>query len=1488
LLKVFANGSAIDVATSSQGSCGTQTYTPTANQIRKLKVTMLDGATTIVLSPMQEIVSTPYAMVAETLQGKSASSFVQLTGSFTQSDFDAVIAKKAELLGLAAKQVELLDLASGVSSLYLKSGTALASSLNLGSQRITNLASPSAGNDAVNKSYADSRVGGMSVDATVAALGSGAGDNGKVLTWDSTNQKWVALPPGASTAITAITGDVTASGTGSVTATIANGAVTTAKLGDTSVTDAKVSDVGVDKISSGAAKYFGYKPNNSACGNNEFLKWDAANSRWVCGTAGAGSVSSVAFSVPSYMNVSGSPLTSSGTITLGLNSQTAGTVFAAPNGASGTPSFRMLNITDIKSSAGSGTGAFLTGPSCDAGEAVIYSSVSDTLSCASLTLTSAQVLAALPSQTSNAGKVLQTDGTNVSWVTPNAGTVTTVSGSGAISVTNGSLAPSIAIADATTSSKGAMQVGTGLGVSSGTVSVTYGTAAGTAAQGNDARITGALQSSGGTMSGDLNMGLNNITSVGNMPFAAAAPTASENGKTLVFTWGGSLATSSWSWVTPGIAGSGLTNFNGATGTSQSLANGTSGTAPNWSTASNAHTLNIPMASTASVTAGLVSNTDYAAFNAKLGTSTVHAGDVSGAYNNLSVDKIKGKAVTPTTYASGQTLRYDGGQWVNAQLNYSDLSGSVPTASLPALTGDVTSTAGSNSVTLSTVTIAKGGTGATSAAGALTNLLPTQTSNTGKFLQTDGANVSWSTALTSFNGATGATQTLAAPGASGTAPNWSTASNAHTLNIPMASTASVTAGLISNTQYSSFNNKFDPSSGGTISGNVTFSGTVALPAHTVGGALNMSSHQINGVTDPSLAQDAATKNYADTHIGGGTFSTALIGNAGKVLTVNGTADGFILSTPAVGTITGVSTGTVATTGLSGGGTSGTLSLSVNLGTGANQIPQLDASGKLATGVLPSHSASLITSGTLAVAQGGTGAATTSAAAQFFAGPTGAGGTPSFRTIASTDLPSGTLSGSGTAGYLPYYSAGSTLANSAIYTTGGNVGIGTTNPSLAKLVISNSTPASMDLNDTTANTHFRVANNNDSFTIDRYNGTSWPNFVTINNAGNVGIGTTSPEAKLDIVGSSGLPTDGYSGPRVARFKGSNNSVLDIGHDSNNLFANWLQSYDNRNGNSTTYPLLLNPLGGNVGIGTTSPTYALDVVKNATGNVGLRIENQNSGSSSYTAISLVNDGGSIGGIWKNSTTTTGYGGANSFNIGGSAAAPISFVTSNSTRVLIDASGNVGIGTTSPGAKLDVNGGIHPGSATTGASCSGNSEGTFAYDTAAHSPIYCNSSGVWAAIGGSSSGASGPTAQVFSTAGSGTYTTPANVKKLWVRMSGAGQGTPTDGSSGSAEVGEYVELLISSPAASYSYTVGAGGAGGSWTTAGVAANGGSTSFNAVSAGGGHASVGTGTALVRVSGSGSHSNSILTNPSSASGWGNGYAYGAAGVSGLIIVFEYY
>ena len=86
-------------------------------------------------------------------------------------------------------------------------------------------------------------------------------------------------------------------------------------------------------------------------------------------------------------------------------------------------------------------------------------------------------------------------------------------------------------------------------------------------------------------------------------------------------------------------------------------------------------------------------------------------------------------------------------------------------------------------------------------------LPSQVGNAGKSLTTDGATISWtlvtgSSGITSLNGLTAgtyATQTFA-NGTTGTTPAFVSALGVHTLNIPMASAASVTAGLLSNTDY----------------------------------------------------------------------------------------------------------------------------------------------------------------------------------------------------------------------------------------------------------------------------------------------------------------------------------------------------------------------------------------------------------------------------------------------------------------------------------------------------------------------------------------------------------------------------------------------------------------------------------------------------------------------------------------------------------------
>ncbi len=73
------------------------------------------------------------------------------------------------------------------------------------------------------------------------------------------------------------------------------------------------------------------------------------NSAWSCADAsGSGTVTSVALTVPSILSVSGSPITTSGTLAVTLATQSANTVFKGPNsGGAATPTFAALVDADI-------------------------------------------------------------------------------------------------------------------------------------------------------------------------------------------------------------------------------------------------------------------------------------------------------------------------------------------------------------------------------------------------------------------------------------------------------------------------------------------------------------------------------------------------------------------------------------------------------------------------------------------------------------------------------------------------------------------------------------------------------------------------------------------------------------------------------------------------------------------------------------------------------------------------------------------------------------------------------------------------------------------------------------------------------------------------------------------------------------------------------------------------------------------------------------
>ncbi len=162
------------------------------------------------------------------------------------------------------------------------------------------------------------------------------------------------------------------------------------------------------------------------------------------------------------------------------------------------------------------------------------------------------------------------------------------------------------------------------------------------------------------------------------------------------------------------AAGGITSLNGLTGATQTFATpGTSGLSPNWVSSGTAHTLNIPLASASSVSAGLLSKSDYDVFAAKQAAGnyiTALTGDVTAsgpgsAAASISASTVTGKLITGFLSGAGSVTASDTILTAIDKLD-GNIAGKQASGNyITALTGDVTASGpGSSAASISDTTV----------------------------------------------------------------------------------------------------------------------------------------------------------------------------------------------------------------------------------------------------------------------------------------------------------------------------------------------------------------------------------------------------------------------------------------------------------------------------------------------------------------------------------------------------------------------------------------------------------------------------------------------------------------------------------------------------------------------------------------------------------------------------------------------------------------
>jgi microcystin-dependent protein len=626
-------------------------------------------------------------------------------------------------------------------------------------------------------------------------------------------------------------------------------------------------------------------------------------------------------------------------------------------------------------------------------------------------------------------------------------------------------------------------------------------------------------------------------------------------------WNGTLA------KTLGVSGVGITTLNGLTGVSQTFANGATGNAPLFNSSGSVHTLNIPLASSAgSVTAGLISNADYLVFNSKQasgnyitsltgdvtasgsGSATATVSSVGGSTAaNLHTAELAANAATAINTGSKIVIRDPAGNFA---------AGTVTAALIGNVAGNVTGNVSGN--VTGNLTGAVTGAAADNvlkAGDSMTGLLylssaPTQPFGAVTKKYVDDINASLNSAITGTTSSLTLTFTPPLVNTSGT------------VSMPVA-TSSVN-GYLASGDWAAFNGK------------------VNRAGDTVSGLLKLTAAGTSLTTTGNVGIGTATPGYTLDVAGSGRFTSSLNQFPMMLSSTNssGQSNVLFISSNSTSSITEFALGTAQSNN-----NAAEFQFNSTAGTGS-------ASNYLGLGVW-GNASKLVVTGSGNVGIGTTSPSTalqvvgTVTATAFSGSVTGAS---SFNVLKAGDTMTGAL-------VLP--SNGLVAGTNQLVISSSNVGIGTAAPEALldvrgtiRLGI-NASQGDIVFGDygsglkyngiyrglagsTAAGNVLNVAGfDGISFDVGQnvFGNAGQPTRMFITNGGNVGIGTTTPGDRLTVTGG-GL------------------QVMSPALQSSSGLGLSFETYGGRIQSFNTLPLAINPLGNNVGIGTTNPGYTLDV--------------------------------------------------------------------------------------------------------------------------------------------------------------------------------------------------------------------------------------------------------------------------------------------------------